>query len=106
LFNYCHKDFLSTDYRCQLIAKEILAYQSDIICLQECDRKVFDHYYRPLFCKSLNYTGIFFNKDAGVAEGCACFINNDSLNTLRIVNVPFKNVFKKDARLNGNTINL
>lgn len=92
-----------TDYRCQLIMKEILTYRADIICLQECDKKVFNTYYRPLLCNSFNYTGAFFNKDSAVSEGCACFINNDCLNVLRVVNVPLKNVFKKDTRLNGTT---
>ena len=107
MFSYCHPDFLCTQYRCQLIAKEIFLYQSDIICLQECDQKVFDNYYKPLLCTGLgHYTGTYCNKgkNSRVAEGCACFINNNSLNVLRIINVPFKNVLKSDSKLNGNNI--
>lgn len=33
--------------RKQLILKEILGYNADIICLQECDKVVFDTYYQP-----------------------------------------------------------
>ena len=38
---------LDIDVRKQLVLKELLGYHADIICLQECDHKVFDPYYRP-----------------------------------------------------------
>ena len=38
---------LDIDVRKQLVLKELLGYHADIVCLQECDQKVFDTYYRP-----------------------------------------------------------
>jgi len=48
LFNYCPAEYLGVDYRCQLALEEILAYNADVVCLQECDAKLFHSYYRPL----------------------------------------------------------
>lgn len=42
LFPYCPAYALKADYRKQLIIKEILGYNADIICLQEVDVKFFN----------------------------------------------------------------
>ena len=70
LYPYCNIRYLGTEYRLQLIIKELLAYNiSDIICIQECDYKLFIHYYNPLFISlGYNYNN-YLNKSSNVLEG-------------------------------------
>ncbi|XP_033238533.1 2',5'-phosphodiesterase 12 isoform X1 [Drosophila pseudoobscura] len=42
LFPYCSRQSLLTDYRKQLLIKELIGYNADLICLQEVDQKIFD----------------------------------------------------------------
>ena len=59
MYSYCPRDYLETEYRVQLTAKELVAYDADVMCLQECDSKTFDLYLKPLFSSlgcSLHYT--------------------------------------------------
>ena len=55
-----------------MIAKELLGYNADLICLQEVDRKVFNHNLAPLF-RSEGLEGIFALKGGEVSEGVAVF---------------------------------
>ena len=72
LFSYCPPYALQIDYRKQLIAKELIGYNSDIICLQEVDRKVFETDLFPIL-SSLHYNGIFKRKGIDLSEGIATF---------------------------------
>ncbi|XP_067936205.1 2',5'-phosphodiesterase 12-like isoform X2 [Watersipora subatra] len=49
LFSHCPVGYLEYDYRKSLIAKELLGYNADVICLQEVDNSQFSNYYQPLF---------------------------------------------------------
>lgn len=49
-------------------------YKADIMCLQEVDRKVFNHYLKPFFTQ-LGYEGDYAIKGGEVAEGSAAFFN-------------------------------
>ncbi len=42
LFPYCPAYALDIEYRRQLLAKELVGYNADLVCLQEVDKKVFD----------------------------------------------------------------
>ena len=70
LYPYCNIRYLETEYRLQLTIKELLTYNiSDIICLQECDYKLFFNYYNPLFISlGYNYNN-YLNKSSNVLEG-------------------------------------
>lgn len=48
IYSYCHIDHLDTEYRAQLTGLELLSYDADVLCLQECDAKTFKSYYYPL----------------------------------------------------------
>ncbi|XP_022919250.2 2',5'-phosphodiesterase 12 [Onthophagus taurus] len=72
LHPYCPPYALNIDYRKQLIIKELLGYNSDIICLQEVDKKVYNYDLTSLF-SMLNYGSVFSLKGNSVAEGLACF---------------------------------
>ncbi|KAJ4443448.1 hypothetical protein ANN_05117, partial [Periplaneta americana] len=71
LYPYCPAYALSIDYRKQLIMKELLGYNADIICLQEVDSKVFQYDLNPIL-SSIGYDGIFSKKGGAVSEGLAC----------------------------------
>ncbi|KAF7382815.1 hypothetical protein HZH66_013217 [Vespula vulgaris] len=47
LFPYCPEYALEIDYRKQLILKELIGFNSDIICLQEVDNKIYDNDLMP-----------------------------------------------------------
>lgn len=71
LFPYCPPYALNIDYRKQLFIKEIIGYNSDIICLQEVDGKIFDLDLVPILetkCMKGN-----LRKKGTTAEGLATF---------------------------------
>lgn len=61
LFPYCPSYALSIDYRKLLITRELYGYNADIICLQECDKTIFNQFYAP-FMRGLGYGGVQDNK--------------------------------------------
>jgi len=69
LFPYC-----PIDYRKQLILKELLGYNADIICLQEVDCKVFSNDLIPTL-SSVGFDGVFGKKGGTVSEGLACIFH-------------------------------
>ncbi|XP_045511481.1 2',5'-phosphodiesterase 12 [Colias croceus] len=72
LHPYCPPYALEIDYRKQLILKELLGYNADIICLQEVDKKVFD-YSLSCLLENEGLKGLFYKKGKTVAEGLSCF---------------------------------
>ncbi|XP_065209811.1 2',5'-phosphodiesterase 12 [Planococcus citri] len=72
LFSYVPPYALSMDYRKQLIMKELIGYNADIISLQEVDCRIFDvDLHRCL--KTNGYDGEFAKKGGQVSEGVATF---------------------------------
>ncbi|KAJ0181775.1 hypothetical protein K1T71_002497 [Dendrolimus kikuchii] len=81
LHPYCPPYALHIDYRKQLIIKELLGYNADIICLQEVDNKIFQHCLKPtLECEG--YNGQFYKKGKDVAEGLSCFYRSERFSYL------------------------
>ena len=77
LFPYCPAYALKIDYRKQLFIKEILGYNSDILCLQEVDMKIFDFDLRPVLEDVQNgFKGIIAQKGT-CGEGIATFYRSD-----------------------------
>ncbi|XP_075211300.1 2',5'-phosphodiesterase 12 [Lycorma delicatula] len=76
LFSYCPRYALTLDYRKQLFIKEIIGYNADVLCLQEVDEKVFNHYLDPTLSQ-LDYIGCYSQKGGTVREGVACFFLNE-----------------------------
>jgi mRNA deadenylase 3'-5' endonuclease subunit Ccr4 len=100
MFGYCPLEYLETDYRMQLILRELLAYDADVLCLQECDAKVFKLYLQPALMLR-GYSGSYLNKSSGVLEGCATFTRDSALVVLRRVDLPMKNVLRHAPYLQG-----
>ena len=88
LFPYCPTYALSIDYRKQLIIKEIIGYKSDIYCLQEVDKQVFDCDLKPIMSSLKSedilqpkYESIFSEKGS-TGEGLAAFVNTSKFEIL------------------------
>ena len=72
-FPYVDKEILIRSRRMPLLLHEILAYHSDIICLQEVDQLVYDELLLPAL-EYAGYQGYFSVKQTyGTQEGCAMF---------------------------------
>lgn len=68
MYNHCKPEFLRRSRRMPLLVYEILAYQPDIICLQEVDTGVFDKLLRPVLAAH-GYHGYYSNKASAQLEG-------------------------------------
>lgn len=75
LFSYCPQYAIDIDYRKQLLIKEIVGYNTDILCMQEVDAKVFDFDLIP-FLGEQNMSGIHHKKGT-TAEGLSTFYRSD-----------------------------
>ena len=71
-YTYCDGSFLMRNRRFPMIMAEILAYQADIICLQEVDECIFGRLLMPVL-KSKGYQGYYSSKEGAQSEGCAMF---------------------------------
>ncbi|XP_028050379.1 2',5'-phosphodiesterase 12 isoform X2 [Monomorium pharaonis] len=80
LFPYCPQYALNIDYRKQLILKEIIGFNGDIICLQEVDKNVYECDLLPSLYM-LNYDGVYVTKN-DMSEGLATFFNQDRFEKL------------------------
>ena len=72
MYPYCSRYAITFDYRGQLILKEIIGYNADIVCLQECDLKVFTHFLLPAM-REEGFQGAFLRKGGEMPEGEAIF---------------------------------
>ncbi|KAI4492309.1 hypothetical protein M0802_009890 [Mischocyttarus mexicanus] len=80
LFPHCPAYALEMDYRKQLILKELIGFNSDIICLQEVDNKIYDNDLMPTL-SLLQYKSVFNTKNSST-EGLAIFFNEDRFEEL------------------------
>ncbi|KAB0798204.1 hypothetical protein PPYR_09197 [Photinus pyralis] len=95
LFPYCPPYALSMDYRKQLIIKELLGYNADIICLQELDKKIFVNHIEPVFT-AMDYSCTFQLKGGEVAEGLGCIYNNKRFRFLESKTMLYGELIDKD----------
>ncbi|KAK4879321.1 hypothetical protein RN001_007467 [Aquatica leii] len=95
LFPYCPAYALNMDYRKQLILKELIGYNADIICLQELDKKVHLNDIEPVF-NSLNYSSVLHLKGGIVAEGLGCIFNNDRFRIIESNSMVYGEQVNKD----------
>lgn len=96
LYPYCPPYALAIDYRKHLLIKEIQGYNSDIICLQEVDTKV--------FCSDLltameatGFDGLFKEKGGEVREGSAIFFRRDRFRLVSEYHEELKNLLETNA---------
>ena len=68
MYQHCDAQFLPKGRRMPLLVYEILAYQPDVVCLQEVDASVFEELFRPVLT-SQGYRGYYSNKESKQLEG-------------------------------------
>ena len=96
---YCDSDFSRTvlhpscppyalhiDYRVKLVLHELLGYNSDLVCLQEVDKKVFENHLEPILATA-NLGGQFAKKGGQVSEGLAIFWRRERLQLIEFSSV-------------------
>lgn len=76
LFSYCPQYAIDIEYRKQLILKELVGYNADILCLQEVDFKVFDLDLIPFLGEQCLMHGVH-NKKGTTPEGLATFFRTE-----------------------------
>lgn len=74
LYPYCPPYALSIQYRQQLLLKELIGYNADVICLQECGHKLFKNNLSPAL-EVLGFQGLLCCKSGEVPEGEALFFH-------------------------------
>jgi len=97
LFSQCPPYALSINYRVKLLLSEIIGYNSDIITLQEVDRKIFQNDLEPILDKD-GLSGMFVKKGGQVTEGLATFYRRD-----KFKQISFSSVFLPEALKNDET---
>ena len=65
LYPYCNPAALDIEYRQCLVTHEIMGYHPDVACLQEIDRKTYNHFVHPAL-HQLGYDGCFSKKSGQV----------------------------------------
>lgn len=81
MYRYTPSWALSWSYRRDKLQKEILGFNTDIICLQEVETKTYEDFWLPLLSKQ-GYAGVFHSKtrsktmqlkDSKKVDGCCIF---------------------------------
>lgn len=96
LFGYCPNYALELPYRRQLLLKELLGYNADVLCMQEVDSKVFRHDLEPLF-SSRGMVGEYSQKGGQVSEGTAVFYDNQKLRCVQSWRVVLSEALQTDV---------
>lgn len=88
-FPYASEKARDSYYRKQLLIRELLGYNSDIICLQEVQERVFEYDLLPVF-KKFDFHGFYMRKGGKRYEGLATFVRSSK----------FRVIFNKGILLN------
>ena len=101
MYSHCKYEYLTKWRRHPLIVHEILAYQPDVVALQEVDADVFAYLLTPVLTAK-GYEGYFSPKGGGaypgVGEGCAIFWSLEVFDSVRPVDMrtrTFREMFQE-----------
>ncbi|VDN42745.1 unnamed protein product [Dibothriocephalus latus] len=61
-FKHCPPKYLEPDYRFPLLYRELLAYNADVLCLQEVDTRNYKKLLKPLLGEAAGYESIHLPK--------------------------------------------
>ncbi|KAL2091656.1 hypothetical protein ACEWY4_013919 [Coilia grayii] len=95
LYPYCAPYALGVDYRQNLIKKELVGYNADIICLQEVDKGVFSDSLSPAL-DAFGMQGVFRIKEKQ-HEGLATYFRKSKLQLLSQHDVILSEALKNDS---------
>ncbi|XP_065644098.1 2',5'-phosphodiesterase 12 [Hydra vulgaris] len=89
LYPYCPKYALKLSYRMNLLIKELIGFNADILCLQECELKMFQVSLKPVL-QIYNYEGYLNLKTGKMPEGEAIFIRKNKFIHLKDFSISVK----------------
>ncbi|KAK3602054.1 hypothetical protein CHS0354_025231 [Potamilus streckersoni] len=95
LYSYCPPYALEFGYRLQLLLKEIAGYNSDILCLQEVDRRVFTGDLFPSLA-TFGLDGYYKEKGGQVSEGTAIFFRTSKFRCIGQHDIIIKDKLETD----------
>ncbi|CAM71649.2 conserved hypothetical protein [Leishmania infantum JPCM5] len=87
IYPFATDDILDLENRKVRIVQELLAYHTDIVCLQECGRDVFQSYFLPVM-RACGYDGVYCNKSGSVKEGCGFLFRESRFQLVQHASVP------------------
>nr|PVC51123.1 hypothetical protein MACL_00001829 [Theileria orientalis] len=93
-FPYCPTEYIESNYRNQLIGREINYLNPQILCLQECSAKVYSEYLSYLF--GAKYHSWFTIKGGKAGEGCAMLVNRSAFEPLELAGMYFKDAMRTE----------
>ncbi|KAF5270457.1 hypothetical protein FQA39_LY08335 [Lamprigera yunnana] len=85
---HCSPHAISIHYRKELILKELLGYQADVICLQEVEQNIYNLDIKPKL--SNTYRGSFHKKGFKIPVGLACFFNVEKFRSIEVNQIVFR----------------
>lgn len=96
LFPYCPPDIIKSEYRRQLTLREILGYNTDILCVQEMDTKLFNNYYSKQLGRK-GYEGLLRQKQGKAHEGVGTFFRRDKFRLIKRHDIDLSTSLFNDA---------
>lgn len=93
-FPYCTEVARDRYYRRQLLIKELLGYNGDILCLQEVQEGMFQYDILPVL-QSAGFDGFWMRKSGRRSEGLACFFRASKFKVISHEGVPLNEIIKK-----------
>eukprot|EP00532_Pseudo-nitzschia_australis_P007031 CAMPEP_0168172304 /NCGR_PEP_ID=MMETSP0139_2-20121125/5167_1 /TAXON_ID=44445 /ORGANISM="Pseudo-nitzschia australis, Strain 10249 10 AB" /LENGTH=795 /DNA_ID=CAMNT_0008089915 /DNA_START=20 /DNA_END=2407 /DNA_ORIENTATION=+ len=92
-YPHVHYKHVEKTRRIPMIVGELMAYQADIICLQEVDGSAYDTFLQPVFL-ALGYDGYYSNKASSQREGCALFWSRSLLEVEKSLSFEVRDLFR------------
>ena len=94
IFNYCNPQYLQNSHRLALLIEELIGYNADIICLQECDQDVLNNILLPSL-RTHGFACNYIAKKADVKEGLAILFNRKKFQLISMHNITLREVLVK-----------
>lgn len=87
IYPFCSKEVLDEKQRAIRLRRELIAYHADLICLQECGKRIFSQFFLPSF-RLLGYEGLHMKKNGSIQEGCAVLYRASRFEVLQESTLP------------------
>lgn len=112
-FPYCSEVAINKYYRRQLLMKELLGYNGDILCLQEVQMGVFKFDLSPVL-QNAGFDGYHTRKSGPRSEGLACFFRRSKFRVVSQEDIHLNKAINKDkdifydllSKVAGNSLDL
>ncbi len=103
-YPHVYQEHIVKKRRIPMVLAEILAHDSDVICLQEVDGAVYDSYLEPAF-QAMGYDGYYSNKASCQREGCAMFWSREKFQIDEALTFSLREMFEDDDEVASNSKN-